>query len=254
MELAAAATAAGVSLRVYDTVGSTNAEALAASRAGQRGPCWVVAKAQSGGRGRRGRAWTSAPGNLYASLLLTDPAPAERVAQLSFVTALAVRDAVVACAPALAQMVRLKWPNDVLCDGAKLAGILLEGDGGTPFSVVIGIGVNCGHHPDSAEFPATDLAARGAAVSPGQLLTALSAAMVARTGQWNRGDGFAGIRADWLDVAAGRGGMIRVRLEQRELTGRFEALDETGRLLVKTEDGAIETIAAGDVFPLGSPA
>ena len=254
MELAAAAAAAGASLQIFDTVGSTNAEALAAARSGTRGPLWVVAQAQTGGRGRRGRAWTSAPGNLYASLLLTDPAPPEHVAQLSFVAALAVRDAIVACAPTLAPAVRLKWPNDVLCNGKKLAGILLEGVAGTPFAVVIGIGVNCRHHPDGNEFPATDLAAEGAQVSPAELLSALSAAMADRVRQWERGDGLAGIRADWLGQAAGIGTVIRVRLEQRELIGRFEALDRDGRLLLKTEDGAIETIAAGDVFPVGSPA
>ena len=83
---------AGVRHLAYDTLGSTNAEALALARAGEGGPFWVSAQSQSAGRGRRGRAWVSEPGNLYASLLLTDPAPAERAAQLSFVAALAVRE------------------------------------------------------------------------------------------------------------------------------------------------------------------
>src|SRR6267378_2624975 len=101
----------GIGLIACDTVGSTNAEALAYARAGERGPLWVTARAQTAGRGRRGRVWVSEPGNLYATLLLTDPAPPERAAQLSFVAALAVHDAIARLAPALAPRLALKWPN-----------------------------------------------------------------------------------------------------------------------------------------------
>ena len=112
----------------FDTVDSTNAEALRRACAGTRGPLWVVAAAQSAGRGRRGRAWTSPPGNLYASLLLVDPAPAAVAPQLAFVAGIAVRDACIARRrPGLADALALKWPNDLLCRGAKIAGILIEG-------------------------------------------------------------------------------------------------------------------------------
>ena len=143
MQLAPGAAAAGVGLISRDTVGSTNAEALALARAGERGPLWITARAQSAGRGRRGRTWVSEPGNLYASLLLTDPAPPERAAQLAFVAALAVHDAIAATAPALASELAFKWPNDVLLGGAKLAGILIEAEG-APLVVAIGIGVKIG--------------------------------------------------------------------------------------------------------------
>src|ERR1700693_4292463 len=105
---------AGVRHITYETLGSTNSEALALARAGERGPIWITARRQSAGRGRRGRGWGSEAGNLYASLLLTNPAPSEKAAELSFVTALAVYDAVVALDKSIAGRLALKWPNDVL--------------------------------------------------------------------------------------------------------------------------------------------
>jgi BirA family biotin operon repressor/biotin-[acetyl-CoA-carboxylase] ligase len=248
MDLAPGAAAAGVGLIACETVGSTNAEALAYARAGERGPLWITARAQTAGRGRRGRTWVSEPGNLFATLLLTDPAPAERAAQLSFVAALAVHDAIAALAPALASGLAFKWPNDVLCGGAKVAGILIEAEGAQPLMVAVGIGVNCRHHPEATEYPATDLAAAGAAVTAETLFAALSGAMVPRLREWEAG--FASIRAAWLQRAGALGGELRVRLGTRELVGRFEALDEAGRLLLRLPDGGLETIAAGEVFPV----
>src|SRR5262245_57801913 len=105
----------GARIVTLDTVGSTNAEAFARARAGERGPLWIVARRQTDGRGRRGRRWISEPGNLYASLLLVDPAPSSRAAELSLVAGLALHDALVECSPGLAPRLKLKWPNDVLC-------------------------------------------------------------------------------------------------------------------------------------------
>ncbi|HLH86845.1 MAG TPA: biotin--[acetyl-CoA-carboxylase] ligase [Xanthobacteraceae bacterium] len=251
MQLAPGAAAAGVGLIARDTVGSTNVEALALARAGERGPLWVTARAQSAGRGRRGRTWVSERGNLYASLLLTDPAPPERAAQLAFVAALAVHDAIAATAPALASQLAFQWPNDVLLAGAKLVGILIEAEG-TPLVVAIGIGVNCAHHPADAERAATDLAAAGAPVTVEALFAALSLAMLERLREWQTG--FASIRAAWLARAAGRGGELRARLGTRELTGRFETVDDEGRLRLRLPDGRIETIASGEVFPIAPAA
>jgi len=241
---------AGVRTLRFDTLGSANAEALVRARAGERGPLWIAAATQTQGRGRRGAAWVSVPGNLYATLLLTEPSPKAAAPQLSFVAALALHDAVAACAPQLGPALALKWPNDLLLGGAKLAGILIEGESDPAFAVAVGLGVNCAHHPDGAAYPATDLAAAGALVTPEALLSALAAAMAQRLAQWDRGEGFARIRADWLKRAAGLGGDIRVRLPEREFTGRFEGLDETGRLLV-TEGGGLTAVGAGEVFGLG---
>jgi BirA family biotin operon repressor/biotin-[acetyl-CoA-carboxylase] ligase len=258
MELDPAAAAAGVRLIVHDTVGSTNAEALLQARLGERGPLWVTAAQQTAGRGRRGRPFVSERGNLYASLLLTDPAPADRAAELSFVAALALQDAVCELATMLAPRIRFKWPNDMICDGAKFAGILVEGESssGRPLAAVIGIGVNCARHPAGTAYPATDLAAAGASVSPATLFRALSQAMLLRLAEWDRGRGFAAIRTAWLARAMGLAEAIRVSLPEREVHGRFESLDQAGRLLLRREDGTLEIISAGDIFPVaprGSP-
>jgi BirA family biotin operon repressor/biotin-[acetyl-CoA-carboxylase] ligase len=250
MQLDPAAEAEGFRLITHDIVGSTNAEALryAFERRGNNDPVWITAREQTAGRGRRGNTWISPPGNLYATLLLKDPASPRSAPELSFVAALAVHDAIVERA-SLRRQLTLKWPNDVLCGGAKLAGILIEGqrlDAG--LAVAIGIGVNCKHHPAQASYPATDLTGADADVSADDLFFALSGAMTRRLGQWRRGQGFPTIRSDWLDRAGGFGGEMRVRLPGRELIGRFEALDESGRLLLRLADGSLETIVAGDVF------
>ena len=245
------AVAAGFGLAAHDVLGSTNAEALIQARRGENGPLWVVAREQTAGRGRRGREWVSAPGNLYATLLLLDPAPAESAAQLAFVSALAVHDAIVDCASDIADRLALKWPNDVLCADKKLAGILIESEmTGGRLATAIGIGVNCTRHPAQASFPATDLAAAGAKVSPESLLYALSRAMARRLDQWSRGAGFARIRADWLAGATGLGREITVRLASGDVGGYFEGLDDAGRLLLRLAGGKLETVTAGDIFPV----
>jgi BirA family transcriptional regulator, biotin operon repressor / biotin---[acetyl-CoA-carboxylase] ligase len=239
------AIAAGVRLLAHDVLGSTNAEALGLARQGERGPLWIVAERQTAGRGRRGRAWVSQPGNLFASLLLTDTAPPERRPQLSMVAALAVHDAVAEIAAGLKPLI--KWPNDLLLGRAKFAGILVEGEGGNDGVVAIGIGVNCASHPIDADYPATDLAAVGALVSPTMLFGPLSLKMIVRLAQWNSGEGFSTVRADWLARAAGIGEEVRVALADCELSGRFEAIDEAGGMMLRLPDGHALTITAADV-------
>jgi len=255
MQLSSAAAAAGYHLTTHDTLASTNAEALTAARDGARGPLWIVAGEQTAGRGRRGNDWVSPPGNLYATLLLTDPAPPECAPELSFVTALALHDAILERAPALYPVLALKWPNDILCGGAKLAGILIEGErAAEALAVAVGIGVNCQSHPDATAYPVTDLKAAGADVAAADLFAALSATMLRRLRQWRRGVGFGDIRADWIARGAGIGGDLRVKLPDREIFGRGEGLDERGRLLLRLADGSAQAIAAGEVFPLTSVA
>jgi BirA family biotin operon repressor/biotin-[acetyl-CoA-carboxylase] ligase len=236
----------------FETVGSTNAEALARARSGEQGPLWVVARRQLAGRGRRGRRWVSEPGNLYASLLLTDPAAGGDASGICFVAALALHDALIAAVHGLApDQLKLKWPNDLLLDGKKLSGILIEGislDRRT--AAVVGFGVNCAHHPADAEFPATDLRSAGYIIEPAGLFSALASTMNARLAEWKRGENFAAIRDAWLSRAAGIGLAIEVRLVDKKIAGTFEAIDASGALLLRRGDGSRETIAAGDVFPL----
>jgi len=252
MHLDSVAIGAHVRLEAHAALGSTNAAALARARAGESGPLWITASRQTAGRGRRGRAWVSEPGNLYATLLVTDPSPPQRAAELSFVAALAVHDAIIALASAAKPRVAIKWPNDILVDGAKCAGILIEGEGAGErgLAVAIGIGVNCARHPPDLAFPATHLAATGLKVEPGDLFRVLSRTMLDRLAQWDRGNGFPATRADWLQRAVGLGGDVRVAVGEQELQGRFETLDSAGRLVLRLADGTTQAIAAGDVFPL----
>jgi len=251
MELDRSAAAAGVRLLSRDTVGSTNAEALALACAGECGPLWVTARRQTAGRGRRGRAFVSEPGNLFATLLLVDASAPDRAAELSFVASLALHDAVAEVAPALVPRLQVKWPNDLLCDGAKCSGILVEGESGAGRALVtvIGIGINCAHHPADTPYPATDLAASGAEVTPQMLFGALSRTMVRRLAEWARGDGFAATRSAWLARAAGLGDIVSIRFPDRTLEGRFETLDASGRLVLRRPDGSLEHVTAGDMFP-----
>jgi BirA family transcriptional regulator, biotin operon repressor / biotin---[acetyl-CoA-carboxylase] ligase len=259
MQLDPIAVNSGLRLERLGTIGSTNAEARLRAQQGDSGPLWITAMAQTQGRGRHGRSWISPPGNLYASLLLSNPSPFEHAPQLAFVAALAVRDAVALEATALALQLKFKWPNDLLLDGRKCAGILIEGEA-TPdgraekgLTVVIGVGVNCNSHPPLADggigFPATDLRAHAAAIAPEQLFSRLSATMCRRVAQWDRGRGFPAILRDWLAHAGGIGEPITVRNGDAQIQGRFVGLDQSGRLMLERADGSIIKIAAGDVFP-----
>jgi BirA family biotin operon repressor/biotin-[acetyl-CoA-carboxylase] ligase len=252
MHLHEDADAAGVRLKAHETLGSTNAEALAHARAGERGPLWVTTREQTAGRGRRGNAWTSQSGNLFASLLVSDAAPPAHLPELCFVVALAVLDAAREVAPALRDEFKLKWPNDLLLAGAKFVGILIESETVEGASAAaVGIGVNCAHYPEGTPYAVTSLAAHGAAVTPEAFLRELSRSMTMRLAQWNRGSGFGAIRAEWLTHAAGIGGDIVVRLPDRELSGTFETLDRMGRLMLRLPAGTLEAITVGEVFAPG---
>jgi BirA family transcriptional regulator, biotin operon repressor / biotin---[acetyl-CoA-carboxylase] ligase len=244
--------AGGIPVVAFDAIGSTNAEGLERARNGEHGPLWIAAKTQTGGRGRRGRAWISEPGNLYTSLLLTDPAPPAVLPGICFVAALALHDAVLDTTSGLAPAsLKLKWPNDLLLDGKKIAGILVEGVSlGSSHAAVIGFGVNCKHHPEGTEFPAANLADAGFPVEPAALLALLAEAVNVRLKEWNRGVNFAAISKAWTLRAAGIGEAIEVRLPDRTIGGTFETLDSDGGLVLRRADGSRETIHAGDVFPL----
>lgn len=239
---------AGAQLVVYDSVGSTNAEALRLARAGESGPLWVLGHEQTAGRGRRGRSWSSPRGNLYASLLLTDACRPERAPHLSFVAAIALHDALAHLLPS-GPTFQVKWPNDLVFEGAKVAGILVEGESapGRRFATVIGIGVNCMNHPADTPYPATNLRAAGAAVTPNMLLPALATAMQRRLDQWSRGEGFEAIRADWIARAARLDEQIRLQSSDGDLEGRFEGIDQDGRLILQTRNGDRKVLNAGDV-------
>ena len=263
-------------------VGSTNDWLLARAETLADGH-WVITDRQTAGRGRRGRVWNDGAGNFMGSVLVKAQG---EVQQLSFVAALALHEALTQITSPLAGEVdsgearrergracgdqapnpssgpaalsldlspggrgefALKWPNDVLLDGTKCSGILLERQGD---ALVIGIGVNLAHHPDDTERPATSLAAAGLTVpTPAALLDALAPAFSHWRAIWAQ-NGFAPIRTAWLARAAGLGGRIVARLGSESPEGVFTGLADDGALLMQLDDGRTRAIHAGEVFAL----
>lgn len=235
-------------------VGSTNDEARRLAASGARDGTLVRADSQNRGRGRQGRNWDSPPGNLYMSLLLRPDVAPGRALQLGFVASLSIAEAIAAGAPATGD-VQVKWPNDVLVNGGKVCGMLLESsmkaDGSAVEWVVIGMGINVKAAPDGTAWPATSLAAEGMDVTPGDLLRAIVQRIESWRGRW-RDEGFSPVREAWLARAAGLGGPVVARLPGETLAGTFSGLDETGALLLDLEAGGRRHIAMGDVFPAGT--
>ena len=231
----------GWRLIALDSVGSTNDEAGRLAEAGAVEGTVVWAREQTGGRGRRGRRWVSPVGNLYSSTVLRPDCSAARAAELGFVAALAVGDII-----ARHRTVRLKWPNDVLVDGGKIAGILPESSiaqDGRVDHVVMGIGVNVGFAPQLPEmrYPGAML---GGTVEAA--LEKLAAAMASWLARWRR-EGFDTIRQAWLVEAGPIGAEVDVKLGEELVRGRFAGIDFDGALLLDTQSGP-RKIVAGELL------
>nr|WP_210258640.1 MULTISPECIES: biotin--[acetyl-CoA-carboxylase] ligase [unclassified Devosia] len=252
-------------MRGFDSIGSTNTEALAAAGAGDPGGLWFAARQQTAGRGRRGRLWESPAGNLAATLLIVPEADPTLAATLGFVAGVAMNralaqllsagrlrigldgaDGTASGAPA---RIALKWPNDVLADGAKLAGILLEGrkapDGRQ--AVVIGFGVNVVAAPTGLPYPATSLVELGASESAERVFASLSDSWVEAFRLWDDGRGVEAILEEWRSAAAGIGAPVAINQNGEVLRGVFETIDGSGRLIVRAPDDRRIAITAGDV-------
>lgn len=249
--LSTEAHAAGHRLIARDSVGSTMVEARDAVRSGGLGPLWVVARMQTAGRGRRGNAWANPPGNLAASLVwpLSDAVTPTAAATLGFVAGVAMRNALRrVVGPEAASRFTLKWPNDVLADGAKLVGILLELDSfAQGKAVVAGFGVNVVQAPTGLPYRAASLHGLGYPVTAEDLFTALTATWLRAVWTWDEGRGFACVRKAWLRDAAGLGGPVAVSAGDGLARGTFETIDEAGRLVIRGADGATRLVTAGEV-------
>jgi len=252
----------GYRLHGFDTIGSTSSEAARAAAAGDTGDVWFCALQQTEGRGRRGRTWETAHGNLAASLLVVPGCDPAVSATLGFVAGVAMNRALCQLIPdAVVKLgidgadaeggarITLKWPNDVLADGAKLSGILLEArkrpDGG--MAIVIGMGVNVVAAPEGLPYPATSLHALGYDIPAETIFAALSDAWVDTVEVWDSGRGVAEILSLWRQAAAGIGAEVAVSRDGEVVRGVFETIDEAGRLIVRANDNRRIAITAGDV-------
>ena len=237
----------GVGRELRETLDSTNAEALRRAAAGEAGPLWILARRQTAARGRRGRAWSHGEGNFAATFLLR---PSGQMALRSFVAALGLHDAMVSLT-GRAELFALKWPNDVLLSGGKLAGILLES--GAHGMLAVGVGVNLAEAPDPASLeagaarPVSLYEATGLRVSPEDMLDALAPA-VQRWEERLSDEGFAPLRSAWLARATRVGEEIVARLPGRTVAGRFETVDETGAIVLATAEGRVALPAADIQF------
>jgi BirA family transcriptional regulator, biotin operon repressor / biotin---[acetyl-CoA-carboxylase] ligase len=233
----------------YKKVVSTQEIAFSFASEARTSLLWIVADEQEQGRGRHERTWHSPKGNLHASLLLIEPCAQSYVPQLSFVAGIALHEAI---KPLLkGKNPALKWPNDLLVNGEKLAGILVEAkyiEG--KMAVVIGFGVNTAYAPVNTPYPCTSL---GLSVSDGRdiLFKNLNTTMMTYLDLWQAGSGFSAIRQQWIERAMARDTSFSLRKDKTVIEGSFEGINEHGHLLLRTGQG-IETHDSGDVF-LSSP-
>ncbi len=233
-----------------DSVTSSNEEAKVLAREGAEDGTLLWVQEQSGGKGRGGRTWESPRGNLYFSLVLRPECPLNEASCLGFLAALSVGEAIGAVAPPMD--VLYKWPNDVLLNGRKVSGILLESETSAEELnwLVLGVGINLAHFPKEANFPATSLHFEGApkTLTVEELLQAFCRYFLSWTNRWLE-EGFAPARQAWLRHAYRKGEEIEVRLPRETLTGVFKDLDEDGTLLLGLPEGSERRIAYGEVFP-----
>jgi BirA family biotin operon repressor/biotin-[acetyl-CoA-carboxylase] ligase len=259
--LGSRAVSRGYRLNGFDSVGSTSTEAAKAAQAGDIGDVWFCALQQTAGRGRRGRPWQSPHGNLAASLLVVPAIDPAIAATLGFVAGVSLNQALAGIVPAATLKtgidgadtangrIALKWPNDVLADGAKLAGILLEAHKrpNGEMAIVVGIGVNVVEAPEGLPYPATSLRALGLDTTAETVFGALSDAWVDAIELWDRGRGVTEVLELWRRSAAGIGAEVAVNRDGDVVRGIFETIDEGGRLIVRANDNSRIAITAGDV-------
>jgi len=233
----------------FDVVDSTNivARRLAVDENAPHGTV-VVSERQEAGRGRRGNVWSSPPGNLYSSFILRPKCSIADATQISFIAALAVADTIISLGGDEID-VWCKWPNDVLVGAAKIAGILLECEGGNgnPDFIILGIGINIASHPTDTPYATVSLAnITDGAVDIADVLEVLADRLLVWSDIWSN-EGFSAIRAAWLQRAKGKGEAVTVRLATETLEGIFDDLDHDGALIIASADGN-RRVTAGEVF------
>jgi BirA family transcriptional regulator, biotin operon repressor / biotin---[acetyl-CoA-carboxylase] ligase len=236
----------------FKSLPSTNVAVLDAARHGEEGPLWIVAEVQTSGRGRRGRTWVSKRGNLYATLLLTNPCPLDVMPELCLVAGVALHQALTTHVPSLEPRLKLKWPNDIMLDDAKLAGILIESEQFPvgKCAVAIGIGVNVMDAPVLTDRETAALKNVSEAVSTSEIFSALQSSMSKALHQWDRGRGFDQVREAWMKHAWMRGQMITLEAGQETRCGILEGIDLHGALCIQCPGGERHVVHTGEVMNL----
>ncbi len=235
-------------------VDSTNDYAKRMAEAGEANPHWIYADTQTAGRGRRGREWVSPIGNLMATLYLPCQLPSIRGGEVAFVAGLAIDACVQDLLTGTAHVVAIKYPNDILVNGAKISGMLLEtttspsaGAGNLDW-IAIGIGINLAHHPEDTPYPATSIAALiGNTPPPKDVLVQLADYFTQYFTLW-QDKGIAAILEMWRKRAHHIGKPIEVRLHDKTISGTFESIDDTGTLILREAGGGCQHINTGDIF------
>jgi BirA family transcriptional regulator, biotin operon repressor / biotin---[acetyl-CoA-carboxylase] ligase len=252
LRLGQRAVEAGYRLVVKSPTASTNSDAMARATAEGGGPVWCVATEQTAGRGRHGRIWRTAPGNLAASVLVHTAVAPQLAATLGFVAGVALvgalqRSTVFARSR---PVLTLKWPNDLMAGDAKLAGILLESRQSIPEkrAVAVGIGINVTSAPTGLAYPTTALAALGGTRDIGVVFKTLSDEWVSAYAMWDEGRGLENILAIWRELAHGVGQTVGTEQDGRTVSGTYEGIDSAGRLLIGDPTGKLTAIGAGEVF------
>lgn len=240
------------SVHHWDEIDSTSLEAQRRAQQGVAGPCWLTASVQTAGRGRQGRPWVSKSGNLYSTALLPIDALTREISTLSLTVGLAVRDAVVDATQGRV-IPGLKWPNDVRVDGAKLCGILLETgrSDNTGYWLSIGIGLNINFAPEIPEYKTVCLKGLlpDLLLEPRDMLTIVDRFLRFRMNQ-QQDRGLSSIVEDWCQATDQWGQSYTAHFGNKAITGRFAGLNSMGELMLKTEDGSLVNVSAGDVIPL----
>lgn len=241
---------AGAPVQVFDEIDSTILEARRRAEAGEFASVWLIAKRQTAGRGRRGRAWSSLGGNLFATLLFTTERPPAEIALLGFAAGVAIAETIDDIAGV--GRAKLKWPNDVFLDGAKAAGIMLDSGAAIPGTiwVALAFGVNLAAAPEALDQPTTSLRAILPPDTPAPDALVFFNALRPRLEAWSARivrDGFEPLRAAWLTRAHGLGAQVRVMQGDTALEGRIVGLSPRGELELDTPAGR-RLVAAGDVF------
>lgn len=241
-------------LDIYDIVGSTNQIALECALGGDRGKVWIVSKNQQGGRGRLGRHWQTSSGNLASTLLLNEAFPLPAIANLGFIAgvtlAQTINELLEDAGLSENYSVKLKWPNDVLINGSKLCGILVETTklSGSHYGIAIGMGTNIVAHPKDLPYDAISLGDMGIDVTAEELFERLSHHWHINYSLWKQGKDFAAIRDIWLQYAHGLGGAVNLMLNSELVSGVFETINDDCCLVIRKNTGDFVTVTAGDVF------